>query len=67
MRSNLQIYIPHVHEYRLSVQIDGRTCLRAKIIHSSYKLCTPYFRDDLRRTNSEQRSVWHNGLVMITP
>ena len=45
--------------------------LRAKIIYSFYKLYTPYFltyfRDDLRRTNSEQRSVWHNGLVMITP
>ena len=46
MRSNLQIYTVHELDFRCRQTEEHAS---VQIIHSFYKLCSPYFRDDLRR------------------
>ena len=61
MRSNLQIYTVHELDFRCR-QTEEHASVQT--IHSFYKLCSPYFRDDLRRgrkANSVVSSMaqWH--------
>ena len=46
MRSNLQMYTVHELDFRCRQTEEHAS---VQIIHSFYKLCSPYFRDDLRR------------------
>ena len=62
MRSNLQIYTVHEFDFRCRQTEEHAS---VQIIHSFYKLCSPYFRDDLRRGRKANSVVWHNGLVMV--
>ena len=62
MRSNLQIYTVHELDFRCRQTEEHAS---VQIIHSFYKLCSPYFRDDLRRGRKANSVVWHNGLVMV--
>jgi hypothetical protein len=53
MRSNLQIYTEHELDFRCR-QTEEHASVQT--IHSFYKLCSPYFRDDLRRGRNSRKA-----------